>query len=90
MMKRVFPMDGIRIEKTINVALDLTEQQWYLYNMDGAAEAAKALNQKISALINSGDLLGTFDVLIAYRDYGAYDHGGYQVLERILDMVERS
>lgn len=73
------------IKHSIKVKLNLTADDWQLYNIAGRNVAARGLNSAVSKKLAAGDLTGWYSVLSKYRKWGASDTEGYMTVHKILD-----
>lgn len=76
------------IEITKKVRLTLTADDWELYHIVGRNAAARALNMKIAAALNSNYKGAAFRVLAEYAEYGADDTEGHHMLQCIIRKLE--
>jgi len=83
-------MRGVSIKRVVK--LDLSKDDWELYNSGAAFEVALKLNKEVAEAINGAEsaldamVAGDF-VLDKYAEYGAADSEGYAVLRRIVEEV---
>ena len=77
-----------RIEITKKVRLTLTADDWELYHIVGRNAAARALNMKIAAALNSNDRVAASRALTAHSEHGADDTEGHCMLREIIRKLE--
>jgi hypothetical protein len=78
-------MNGVKI--IYKVKLTLTANEWYLYDISGAKQAAREINTKVAKALNNNDIQGAYEVLQEYRKYGATDTEPTAVLNEIMDKM---
>lgn len=79
-------MNGIEIKKTVK--LNLSADDWGLYDMPGRNAVARAINKNVAHALNYSDgemwLPLCTAALLNYAEYGAADSDGYRELEFII------
>jgi hypothetical protein len=85
-------MNNVFVTFTPSVYLTLTADQWALYHIPGRDEAAQGLNRDVAQAINNA--LGPHDAhqgceraLDRYREYGAADTEGYNVMYSVMQLA---
>lgn len=71
----------------IKAKLDLTADDWQLYNLPGRDRAAKGLNRAVERKLAKGEINSLTKVLYPYSKWGAADTEGFHTLERILSQL---
>ena len=78
-------MNGVRI--IYKVKLSLTADDWQLYDIAGAKQAAREMNTKVAKALNNNDTEAAYEVLQEYSMYGAADTEPTMVLNAIMDKM---
>jgi hypothetical protein len=70
--------------------LQMSADDWELYDMDGREEAAIAITKTLEQALNEGlprhEVLGkVLPVMDKYMEFGATDSEGYRTLEYVLE-----
>jgi hypothetical protein len=80
-------MKNVTVTRTFKV--ELTANQWALYDMIGRDAAARALNRMAEEALNTCTTTGEAAQVIAaaqdkYSNFGAADSEGYDVMDELL------
>ena len=72
--------------------IDMTPEQWAMYDMAGAAKAAREINRLVEEILNSTNdrrtaMLRIDDVLRQYRTFGVDDTEGRVAASQLIEYV---
>ena len=79
---------NIKIKSTIT--LNLSADDWQLYNIAGRERVAQELNRELEERLNKATTRSEFhygDLLSKHSQYGASDSEGFAMVEHILNKV---
>lgn len=74
------------------ITLELTPDEWAMYDITGAERAARELNRHVAAAINGADTLAVAnsrvrELLHSYSKYGVDDTEGHVVADKLLALA---
>jgi hypothetical protein len=81
-------MEKIQVlRRAVYCQLNLTADDWGLYDLEGRDDVAKTLNDIIRAYLETGNAQGCYRALRSYAEFGAADTEGYDTVHTILHNV---
>jgi hypothetical protein len=75
------------ISISVRAEINLTADDWSLYDEPGRDEAAAKMNREIERLLAEGKIGGLYKALSIGRKWGATDSEGYDVLAYVIESL---